>query len=297
MQLKFADLKLPMLSAVGTIYSARCAGYIVNREGRALIVPQIGGITYNVRTGDSAFGYAANHVEPGVSITNGDKQDADALITLACLGNEALVVSGDARGARGIVTGKHLSMEYFARSVIVDFEPDVLDKLVIGDRILIKTQGQGLALHDFPEIRVHNIDPLLLKLLGIRVESGELHVPIAARIPAELMSYKVGIRTTMCDIDLQSDDPDALRRHGLLGLRLGDIVLIEDLDTTYSGSLHRGAISVGVVVTGDALRAGHGPGIVSILSAQKGNIQGVLDAQANIGNHFLELRAQRGEKL
>ena len=35
-----------------------------------MILPATGGISYNVRSGDSAFGWSGDHVEPGVSIRN-----------------------------------------------------------------------------------------------------------------------------------------------------------------------------------------------------------------------------------
>ena len=61
---------------------------------------------YNVRVGDSAFGWLADMVQPGVSIRNSQDIANNALNTLSCLGDEARVVSGAALGAKGTVIGK-----------------------------------------------------------------------------------------------------------------------------------------------------------------------------------------------
>ena len=44
-------------------------GWKVDHKGSPFILPSIGGITINVQVGDSAFGWAGDHVEPGVSCT------------------------------------------------------------------------------------------------------------------------------------------------------------------------------------------------------------------------------------
>ena len=54
--------------------------------------------------------------------------------------------------------------------MLVDFPPEVLEKLVIGDRILVKAFGVGLKLVDFPEIKVLNMDPALLEAWNIEAE-------------------------------------------------------------------------------------------------------------------------------
>ncbi len=44
--------------------------YRIDPDGHADIYPGVGGITYNLRIGDRACGLFADHVEPGVSISN-----------------------------------------------------------------------------------------------------------------------------------------------------------------------------------------------------------------------------------
>jgi hypothetical protein len=90
-----------------------------------------------------------------------------ALNVLACIGNVAEVVSGDAKESQGRVTGKHGGIDH----VMIDFKPDILEKLLIGDKILIKSFGVGLKLMDFyPEILVMNTDPILFNKMNLKTD-------------------------------------------------------------------------------------------------------------------------------
>jgi hypothetical protein len=119
--------------------------YNISATGTPSILPGVGGITYNLRVGDPACGWEADHVEPGVSVENKENdprhgQGANAAFNvLSCVGNEAIVVNGDAKGAKGVVTGKHGGIEH----VLVDFQPETLEKLMLGDKILVKAFGVG----------------------------------------------------------------------------------------------------------------------------------------------------------
>ena len=165
--------KLIKMSVMGEIASPTIRSvYNVSATGKPLVLPGVGGITYNLRVGDPACGWEADHVEPGVSVENkeNDARSGQAANTafnvLSCVGNKATVVNGDAKGAEGTVTGKHGGIEH----VLVDFPSEVLEKLVIGDRILVKAFGVGLKLVDFPEIKVLNMDPALLEAGIIEAE-------------------------------------------------------------------------------------------------------------------------------
>ena len=118
----------------------RKTGYVTTTEGKVEVYPSVGGITYNFRIGDSALDLMADHVEPGVSTRNsgpsaGEYSANAALNVLACIGNKAVVISGDAKGKQGVVTGKHGGIDH----VMVDFEPNILAMLNIGDKIRIET--------------------------------------------------------------------------------------------------------------------------------------------------------------
>ncbi|RLI17016.1 DUF4438 domain-containing protein, partial [Candidatus Bathyarchaeota archaeon] len=161
--------KLVKISVVGEVASPVFGRsiYRISAGGSPVVLPGVGGITYNVRVGDLACGWEADHVEPGVSVENKENdprfgQGANvALNVLSCIGNEAVVVSGDAKGGKGVVVGKHGGIEH----VLVDFPFETLEKLMIGDKILVKAYGVGLKLIDFPHIKVMNMDPRLLEAL------------------------------------------------------------------------------------------------------------------------------------
>ena len=143
-------------------------GWKVDHEGKPFILPSIGGITLNIQVGDSAFKIAGDHIEPCVSCTaNAEKPfefPNNSLQLLSCVGNEAIIVSGDAKGEKGVVTGHHGGSEH----VMVDFPKKILRKLTYDDKIMIQTKGQGLKLPDYPDIKLFNLDPGLLKKMKIK---------------------------------------------------------------------------------------------------------------------------------
>ncbi|MDO8898460.1 MAG: DUF4438 domain-containing protein, partial [Bacteroidales bacterium] len=136
--------KLVMISVQGRVsYPVKRGSYRITYDGKPVVVPGVGGITYNIKVGDKAFGWEADHVEPGVStVVNEEKRDDGpncAYNILACMGNQARVVCGEAKGALGVVTGHHGGIEH----VLIDFAQETLEKLCIEDKILVKAYGQG----------------------------------------------------------------------------------------------------------------------------------------------------------
>jgi len=258
--------------------------YRVDREGVPFVLPGTGGICYNVKVGHSAYGWAGDHIEPGISTAASlDERGSgrnQAFNTLACVGNEAVVISGDAKGARGIVTGMHGGIEH----VIMDFADEDLEKMAIEDKVLVKSFGQGLTLLDYPGVIVRNLDPGLLLSMGIREDGGKLVVPVVAKVPARFMGSGLGSATTASgDYDITTTDQEEIKELGLDQLRFGDLVALEDSDNRFGRSYRRGAISVGVVVHSDSLLAGHGPGVTTLLTAIDGSLQVQIDTEANIG--------------
>jgi hypothetical protein len=288
--IKTNEKQLVMQSVIGEITSPKFrTPYRVSHEGQAMVLPGTGGITFNIRVGDPAFGWVADHVEPGVSISNRENKEVSSpenmgLNTLACIGNEATLVSGAAKGARGYVTGKHGGIEH----VLVDFDWKVLEQLVVGDKIQIKAFGLGLALLEIPEIKVFNLDPRLLQRLGCRINSKKmLEVPVAGTIPAELMGSGLGSASvTSGDYDITTADKEVLRKLGIDKLRFGDMVALENTDNCFGRCFRKGAVSIGVVVHSDCILAGHGPGVTTILSSKSGRIAPVIDRRANIANYL-----------
>jgi hypothetical protein len=257
-------------------------------KGQATVSLGMGGIIYNVRVGDPASGWAAgDHVEPGVSIKHADNQADNAVAYMTCIGNEVVVTSGEAKGVKGIITGKH-------GRVMADFPQDTVDKLCLGDKVLIKTYGLGLRIEGYPHIRVNACSPKLLEALGIEPgDDGILTVPIVAEIPEGLMGSGQEVPVGMVDYDLMTMDEKLIQKLSLNKLRLGDIVAIHDADHTFGRSYRKGAITIGVVIHADSMRGGHGPGIGTLLACQTPKIRVKLDPQANIDN-YLKIRERHG---
>ncbi len=278
---------LVMLSVTGQVSSPMMAasGYrIAGNTGAPVILPGVGGITYNVRVGDSACGWVADHVEPGVSVKNpspgeGNRSANQALNILSAIGNEAVVVSGDAKGARGVVTGKHGGIEH----VLVDFDAAALDNLAIGDRVLIRAFGTGLKLEGFEHIKLMNIDPRLLDRMRIKAVGNKVEVPVACVVPAKLMGSGIGkSHAHSGDYDIQLLDGKTIAKLGITDIRLGDIVAIKDADHTFGRMYRKGSITVGVVVHSDCVISGHGPGVTTIMTSSGGRIIPRIEAGANI---------------
>lgn len=266
--------------------------YRINPQGDSDIYPGVGGITYNLRIGDRACGLFADHVEPGVSISNftqyqGQPGPNRALNLFSCAGNQATVVSGDAKGKKGRVTGKHGGIEH----VLLDFSNKVLEQLVIGDKIQIKAFGCGLKLLDYPEIKVMNLDPELVEQIPFKsLKNGKLQVPVTHLVPAAIMGSGIGsIHSQSGDYDIQLFDHPTVDKYSLNQLRLGDFVAIIDADATYGRIYRSGGVVIGVVVHSDCVLAGHGPGVMVVISAGGGGIEPLIDPEANLATYFKKM--------
>jgi Domain of unknown function (DUF4438) len=258
------------------------AGYAVDHFGRPIILPGMAGICVNARVGDPVFGWAADHLEAGVSAGHPEPKRHQALQFLACAGNRVLVTSGPCAGAAGVVCGKHAY-------VLIDFAQSVLDQLAPGDRMLVRACGQGLQLVDFPEITLRSCGPELLKALPLAVESDcVLAVPIAAELPAYLMGAGIGMSSEWANCDVMLTRPEIIEKHGLGGLRIGDLVAMRDQDHRFGRGFKSGWLAIGVVAHGIGVIAGHGTGVLTIMSGPRASFALRPDPQANI-RRFLDL--------
>ena len=276
---------LVVLSVQGQIHHPLGGSARVTSEGRVAAVPAIGGITYNVKVGDPVFGLTGDHIEPGVSIKNMNTSESDALNVFSCIGNRARVVSGKAEGAVGYVTGIHGGCEH----VIIHFPQEVLYRLKINDEILVESRGQGLKIEECPDIIVQSLDPDLLEQMGIVTDgAGGLTLPVAAEIPSYLMGSGLGAAHSYSgDYDLMTSDWEAVKKHRLEKLRFGDIVLLKDCDNTFGRGYLEGARTVGIVIHGDCIAHGHGPGITTVLTTKLPIIHGQPAGSANIADFIL----------
>lgn len=281
--------RLVMISIQGRVsYPVRRGPYRITYDGKPVVVPGVGGITYNIKVGDKAFGWEADHVEPGVStVVNEEKRNEGpncAYNILACMGNQTRVVSGDAKGALGVVTGHHGGIEH----VLIDFAQDALEKLCIGDKILVKAYGQGLKLIDYPEIKIFNLDPSFLEKMNIKkMNNDTIEVPVTCEIPAKLMGSGLGSDNVASgDYDITTADKKMVEKYKLDQIRFGDIVAISDADNSFGRSYREGAVSIGIVVHSDCVIAGHGPGVATLLTSTTSKIKFHLDTGANIANYL-----------
>ncbi|MGK5088933.1 hypothetical protein WDW86_15350 [Bdellovibrionota bacterium FG-2] len=112
----------------------------------------------------------------------------------------------------------------------------------------------------------------------------KLEVRVTHLIPAVVMGSGLGSSSPFKgDYDIQTSDRGANEQFRLDTLRLGDIVAILDHDSSQGWSYQQGAVSIGVVIHGDSMNAGHGPGCQTILTSCAGNIIPKVDSSANIG--------------
>lgn len=281
MDIRLNRSELVMMGVIGEATQPSIPGglYRVNFDGKAVVVPGTGGITPNVRVGDPAFGFMADHVEPGVSVRHPDEAKNNAFTVYACIGNEAVVVTGEAKGETGVVTGKHGGVEH----VMIDFTPKIMKKMTVGDKIQVWGHGVGLTLLDAPGVAAFNMDPDFLKKWGATAKSGRVSVKVARIIPAAIMGSGLGRNTVVRgDYDIQTFDDVMAEKYGLRDLRLGDLVAITDADNTYGRIYRTGAISVGIVVHGASKVSGHGPGVTTLLTSTTGAIDIDIDRDANI---------------
>lgn len=295
--LKINAEKLVRTSVIGEICTPYTWGYsldVIDFQGKQHLANGIGGIIYNVKIGDSVFGWdGVDHLEPGASLRSDKKEIQRALNILSCIGNRAIIVSAaldndelKLKGKKGIVTGNHAGID----DIHVYFEEDILKHLLIGDKIAVYSYGIGIKLLDYPDIAVQKIDPDLFLSLGIDEKDGGLEIPVTHIVPPELMGSGIGnSHTNIGDYDIQTTSHNGEIREDMKDMKFGDIVALMDQNCKQGFGYNKGSISIGVVIHGDSRISGHGPGVTPFLSGTKDNIKLKVDKKSNIGRHFDKL--------
>jgi len=257
-----------------------------DNDGRAQYVPSMAGITYNFNVGDTCMNIRGEHVEPGVSAKNEEVIEQRAAMAYSCIGNEAVVITGDAKGEKGYVAGKHGGSH-----VMLSCSDGTMEKLNYNDSFLVRSFGMGLTLLDYPDILCFGLDPDLLDRIPVREESGKLLVPVAARIPSHLMGSGRGYLTgVVSDYDIETTDREEYERLHLDALRFGDFVLLEDEDNTYGRTHRPGSVSIGLIIHSDSYLMGHGPGVSTLFSCRTGILEGYMDPNANLAQYMNDAR-------
>jgi len=282
MPLRTNENQLVEMAVCGNISqpSLRYPGYIPDASGTARVLPGMAGVVYNARVGDPAFGWAGDHVEPGVSIANPNAAAEFALHYLTCIGNRAVVTSGLAKGAEGIVTGEHARM-------LVDFGPETNELLCVGDTVQIIAHGRGLAFTDYPQIELKKCSPALINSLPIEaIDDQRIRVRVTMELPPRIMGSGAELNSEYVDQDLMSGDRELMAELGIDQMRLGDLVVIPDHDHRYGRGYRKGAVTIALCIHGDSIMIGHGPGILTLMTCPEPAIEWVIDPGANIATYL-----------
>lgn len=272
-------VKMAVMGEVNHPTSGR--GYRVDWDGKPRVGMGMSGVKYNVTVGDLAYYHdEGEHTEPGLSMTNSNQGEGQALAVLGCIGNRVTVVSGDAKKAEGIITGKH-------GAFLVWFPPEVQEKIIPGDKLRVKSWGVGLKIAGFEEkVRVNKIDPELLEKMGVEEKDGKLIVPVRKEYPCWIMGSGYGMFPVTIDYDIQTTCPEVWDELELKDIRFGDVVCLRDQLNWWGRGYYKGAVTIGIVVHGWSYSGGHGPGITTILSSKDATIVPKIDLNANIANYL-----------
>jgi hypothetical protein len=277
--------QLVEMAVIGFVSQPTVRGYIPHASGQATILPGMSGMVYNARVGDDAFGWAADHLEPGASIAHPDLDADYAMHYLTCMGNQAFVMSGLAKGTEGIVTGEHARL-------LVDFPPDAAEVIGVGDAVQIRTRGRGLWLTDYPHITLKKCSPRLIESLPIEaVDERTIRVPVAMELPIRIMGSGAELNPDFVDQDLMSGDRALMAELGIDQMKLGDLVVVNHADHRFGRGYKPGAVTIGLCIHGDSIMTGHGPGILTLMTCDEPCIEWVIDPAANIAN-YLNIRKE-----
>jgi hypothetical protein len=281
---------IPKIAVAGEIVMpSSYRDWEVDSDGNAKLKIGMGGICLNYTIGDSALGRDCDHLEPDVTIKyTGIGGDEDSYRNMAlqnhsCIGNQAISLAPKSKDQFcGVVTGKHGG----ANHVIVYFKQEHKERMYIGQDIQIVSWGQGLKLLDYPDVHVRNIDPDALENLIDPADCSDtcIAVPVKSIIPGAAMGSGMGdIDIHSGDLDISTQDPYVRKIMEQDDLRLGDLVCIVDYDTRWGRTLRTGYVTIGVVIHGDSITSGHGPGVTAILSGPRNRIHQI-DKGAAAGN-------------
>lgn len=281
--------KIVAVSVMGQIASPGFPGlpaepYRLDSNGRAFLLPTWGGIVYNVSVGDSVYGWLGDCIHPGVSISIADDRGNRGLNIFSCVGNVATVMTGNAKGAKGVVTGKS---GRFSEQVIIHFEKEIREQMAIGDKINIKSKGVGLELVDHPAVKLKSCSPELIDNLEVTTDDeGKLSVPVVGIVPPHLLGAGAGLTSEGGSLHIQTTDKDELKKSGLEDLRLGDVVALQDYDSSWNHGFLRGAMGIGVIGQTDSPRAGYGPGVTLLMTSAESAIAPKVTPGVNLKDLF-----------
>lgn len=258
--------------------------YRVSADGSSYVPVGDGGIVLDVRLGESVFARDADHAAPGACLVHPDQGARHALTIYSCIGNQVVVRTGLAAGARGIVVGKRGE----EGRVVVSLAQEDLARLRPADQIAVRAYGQGWRPAGFPaEVTVLNTAPAAFAALPVAVTGGgRVLVGVRMIAASKLAGNGIGRPAAGWDLDLQLSASDGQSGNGSGGtgrLLLGDLLAVSDLDARWNMGYRRGWLTVGLVVHGASPLPGHGPGITPILTGPADVLQAEGDPAGHVG--------------
>jgi Domain of unknown function (DUF4438) len=283
-----SELRPVAVNLLGVVEHPELGGtpYRVDADGRSYVPAGDGGIVLGPRLGESVFAWDADHAAPGACLVHPDQAARHALAAYSCIGNQVVVRTGHAAGARGAVLGQRGEQG----RVIAWLAPEDLARMRPSDQVAVRACGQGWRPPGFPdEVTVLNLDPAALDVLPIAVAdaAGTVTAGVRATVPSKLAGNGIGRPSVSWDLDLQPRVPfrpeDASGGAAPENLLLGDLVAVSDLDVRYNMGYRRGWLTVGVVVHGASPLPGHGPGITPILTGPGEVLRARPDGAAHAG--------------
>lgn len=285
--------KLIETAVEAVVHPAGSWGYSVTYDGKSSARLGTASINYTVSIGDLTSGWAnADHVEPDVTVQGRDRERASqcAIAILACIGNEARVLSGEAKGGKGFYIGRHAGADDLCW-----FPEDIKNKLTIYDKIQVKARGVGLQIEGFEHIRINKLDPFLLENMGLEIEGDQLVVPVVMEVPGHIMGSGIGGGfIEYIDYDIQTTDPKIIEEYNLEKIRLGDLIAIRDHYDYYGRGRYEDALTIGICIHGFSEASGHGPGLNPVLAALPGKIKLKIDPNANVA-YYLGIKSKPGQ--
>lgn len=264
--------------------------YMTKWDNEPIIGMGRGGIVYNVKVGDPCFGWAwGEKVEAGASADGvGTEREKNSFRNLSCIGNKVKIIKGEAKNQLGTVIGKVGYLPEGVHHLVLHFEQKVLDNLAIGDKVQVRAFGVGLKLVGHPGVRAISLSPELFETMKLEQINKKLIVPVTKVIPAEYVGQgSGGSPSESNNWDIQTQSPDAIEL--IKDLRLGDVVMLNDILSSWGRGYYEGASTIGIVSCGSSNAMGQGVGVTVLLTCKDGEIVPKIVSEANIGK-YLELR-------
>jgi hypothetical protein len=164
----------------------------------------------------------------------------------------------------------------------------VLYNLAIGDKVQVRAFGVGLKLVGHPGVRAISLSPELFETMKLEQINKKLIVPVTKVIPAEYVGQgSGGSPSESNNWDIQTQSPDAIEL--IKDLRLGDVVMLKDILSSWGRGYYEGASTIGIVSCGSSNAMGQGVGVTVLLTCKDGEIVPKIVSEANIGK-YLELK-------